>query len=62
VKVNIGGFDAVVNYAGAAPTLVAGAMQINAQVPAGILPGAAVPVVVTIGGVRSRTATISVTR
>ncbi|MCU1330242.1 MAG: repeat containing protein [Bryobacterales bacterium] len=62
VKVSIGGFDAVVNYAGAAPTLVAGAMQINAEIPAGITPGAAVPVIVTIGGVRSRTATIAVTR
>jgi len=60
--VSIGGIDAVVSYAGAVPTLVAGIMQINAQIPIGIPPGSAVPVVVTMGGVRSRTATIAVSQ
>lgn len=60
VKITIGGLDAVINYAGAAPTLVAGAMQINAVVPAGVPPGLDIPVVVTIGGNRSRPATIAV--
>jgi len=52
----------VVNYAGAAPTLVAGVMQINVQVPSGIAPGNSIPVVLTIGGVRSRQVTIAVTQ
>ncbi len=60
VSVTIGGFDAVVNYAGAAPTLVAGVMQINAQVPTGIAGGSAIPVVITVGGVRSRQVTIAI--
>ena len=62
VSVTIGGFSAVVNYAGAAPTLVAGLMQINVQVPSGIAPGNSIPVVLTIGGVRSRQVTIAVTQ
>ena len=62
VSVTIGGFSAVVNYAGAAPTLVAGVMQINVQVPSGIAPGNSIPVVLAIGGVRSRQVTIAVTQ
>ena len=62
VSVTIGGFSAVVNYAGAAPTLVAGLMQINVQVPSGIAPGNSIPVVLTNGGVRSRQVTIAVTQ
>jgi uncharacterized protein (TIGR03437 family) len=34
--VTIGGQPATVGYQGAAPGLVAGVMQINAQVPAGV--------------------------
>jgi uncharacterized protein (TIGR03437 family) len=34
VRVRIGGMDAEVTYAGAAPGLVAGAIQVNARVPA----------------------------
>jgi uncharacterized protein (TIGR03437 family) len=48
VSVMIGGQPAHVNYAAAAPDLVAGAMQINAIIPAGVGPGA-VPVKITIG-------------
>ena len=51
VKVQIGGVPAVFNYAGAVPTQVAGLMQINVQVPAGIQTGTAVPVQVQVGGV-----------
>lgn len=54
VSVTIGGQNATVNYAGGAPDLVFGAMQINAVVPESINPGAA-DVVVTIGGVASNT-------
>jgi uncharacterized protein (TIGR03437 family) len=53
VQVTIGGQPAKLLYAGDAPTL-AGVMQINVRVPAGIKPGGAVPVVVTIGGVNSQ--------
>jgi uncharacterized protein (TIGR03437 family) len=52
VTVTIGGQTADLLYAGTAPTL-AGVMQINVQVPTGIQPGSAVPVVVNIGGVNS---------
>jgi len=48
VKVTIGGKSAAVLYAGAAPGMVAGIMQINAKIPAGTAAGSA-PVVLTIG-------------
>jgi uncharacterized protein (TIGR03437 family) len=54
VTVTMGGIPCQTNYAGAAPGLVAGVMQINAQVPAGVTPGPSVPVVVTIGGVSTQ--------
>ncbi len=49
VSVTIGGIAAQVLYAGSAPGLVAGALQINVVVPTGVTPGPAVPVVLTIG-------------
>ncbi len=49
VQVRIGGRLAEVYYAGAAPQLVAGVLQINARVPTDIVPGAAVPVVLMAG-------------
>jgi uncharacterized protein (TIGR03437 family) len=49
VAVTIGGIAATVAYSGAAPSQIAGLTQINAQVPAGVTPGAKVPVIVTIG-------------
>jgi uncharacterized protein (TIGR03437 family) len=61
VSAQIGGLNAVVNYAGAAPELVAGVIQLNLQVPTGTIASGAVPVVITIGGVASQlTATIAV--
>jgi uncharacterized protein (TIGR03437 family) len=60
VSVLIGGQSAVVNYAGAAPTLVAGVMQLNVQVPTGIVTGPTVEVQVQIGGLTSQTVTIAV--
>ena len=59
VTVTIGGQAAAVSFAGLAPGF-AGVFQINAQVPAGVAPGDAVPVVLTQGGFRSNTATIAV--
>ncbi|MGO9255056.1 MAG: hypothetical protein ACLQU1_01950 [Bryobacteraceae bacterium] len=55
VTVTMGGLPCLVNYAGAAPSLISGAAQINAQVPAGVTPGPSVPLAVTIGGVSAQT-------
>jgi len=53
VTVMIGSQAAEVLYAGAAPELVAGVLQINVRIPAGTPPGLA-PVRVTVGGKFSR--------
>ena len=53
VSVTIGGLPCQLNYEGAAPGLVTGVLQINAQVPSGLTPGPAVPVQVRIGSVTS---------
>src|ERR1017187_8346627 len=47
--VTIGGVNAVVKYAGAAPGSVAGLTQINVEVPAALAPALALPVIVKIG-------------
>lgn len=57
--VNIGGLPAQVLFSGLAPGSV-GEYQINALVPAGSSKGAAVPVVIAIGGSTSNTVTIAV--
>ena len=49
VRVFVGGIEAVVTYAGAAPGLVAGVLQVNAQVPEEVQPGPEVPVVIRVG-------------
>jgi uncharacterized protein (TIGR03437 family) len=56
----IGGLPAAVNYSGLTPSAV-GLYQVNAQVPAGVVPGNAVPVVIAISGVSSNSVTIAVT-
>ncbi len=53
VTVSIGGLDAAVAYAGAAPGAVAGLMQVNATIPATVTAGA-VPVTITCGGAPSQ--------
>jgi len=53
VSVTIGGLPADVLYAGAAPTLVAGVMQVNARVPAGVTSGDNA-VTVTVGTASSQ--------
>lgn len=58
--VSIAGLTATVSYAGLAPDFV-GLYQVNAQVPAGATAGNQ-PVRLTINGVASNTATITVTR
>ena len=52
VTVAIGGVAAEVSYAGGAPGLIAGVMQVNVVVPAGV--SGTVPVVLTVGGVDSQ--------
>ncbi len=54
VTVTIGGQPATINAAQAAPGSVPGLLQINAVVPATATTGAAVPVIVNIGGVDSQ--------
>jgi uncharacterized protein (TIGR03437 family) len=49
VSVRIGGVDAEVIYAGAAPGLVSGVLQVNAKVRDGVQVGGAVPLVLTVG-------------
>jgi uncharacterized protein (TIGR03437 family) len=62
VKVTIGGQTASVNFAGGAPGTVAGVFQVNAQIPAGVTAGTAVPVVVQVGSSNSQpNVTITVT-
>jgi len=55
----IGGMAATVVYSGLTPGTV-GLYQVNAQVPAGVTPGNAVPVTINIGGAVSNTVTLAV--
>lgn len=54
VRAWIGGKEAEVRYAGAAPDLVAGVFQVNARIPSGIAAGDAVPVVIKVGEFESQ--------
>jgi trimeric autotransporter adhesin len=60
VTATIGGLPVTVQYAGAAPTLITGVVQVNLQVPLGVTGN--LPVVITIDGVQTPqpTATIAV--
>jgi endo-1,4-beta-xylanase len=59
--VTIGGQNADVQYAGAAPGLVAGVVQVNVVVSASAPSGAAVPVSFSVGGAPSQsTATVTI--
>lgn len=61
VTVTIGGVNAPVSYAGGAPGEVAGVMQINAQIPAGV-GGSAAPIMLRVGNAQSQSgATLAVT-
>jgi uncharacterized protein (TIGR03437 family) len=51
VQVQIGGIDAPVQFAGASPQSIFGLVQFNATVPLGVTPGAAVSLMVRVGGV-----------
>jgi uncharacterized protein (TIGR03437 family) len=54
VQVFIGGVQADVLYAGPAPGTVAGVVQVNARIPAGIAPSSTVPLVLRVGGAGSQ--------
>jgi uncharacterized protein (TIGR03437 family) len=58
VTVQIGGVAAEVQYAGPAPALINGVVQVNARIPMGVRGNA--PVIVTIGGVSSPAVTVAV--
>jgi uncharacterized protein (TIGR03437 family) len=59
VTVLIGGVEAVVEYAGAAPQLTSGMLQVNARVPASLAAGT-YNVVLRINDVESRPVTLVV--
>ena len=55
VSVTIGGLTVDnLQYVGGAPGEVAGLLQINVQVPSGVTPGSAAPVVIQVGGATSQ--------
>ncbi|HTQ53939.1 MAG TPA: hypothetical protein VMI94_05720 [Bryobacteraceae bacterium] len=54
VTVTIDGINCPVSYSGAAPGLVAGVAQINAQVPQNVRPGSDVPLQVVVGTAASQ--------
>lgn len=56
VSVMIGGVNAGVEYAGGAPGLVAGVMQINVRIPASAPTGDAIPIQLHIGSASSQAA------
>ena len=59
VSVSIGGVEARVEFAGAAPNIVMGVVQINVRVPMGVVSGN-LPVVLTVGSASSPAVTIAV--
>ena len=59
VTVSIGGIQVTPTFAGLSPGYV-GLYQVNVQVPSGVEPGDAVPLVITQGGVNSNTVTVAV--
>jgi uncharacterized protein (TIGR03437 family) len=49
VTATVGGLPAMIKYAGPAPSLIAGATQVNLVIPSGVSPGLAVPVSIQVG-------------
>jgi uncharacterized protein (TIGR03437 family) len=54
VTASVGGLPAPVQYAGGAPGLVAGVLQVNVQIPQGVPPGSSVPIIINVGGQSSQ--------
>ena len=55
ITATVGGFDADIAYAGPAPGLVNGVLQVNLTVPKSLSPGI-YPIVLTVGGARTQDA------
>jgi uncharacterized protein (TIGR03437 family) len=55
VNVTIGGLPAATQYVGGPPGLIAGLLQINAVIPAGVQTGNTVPVALQAGNVSGQT-------
>jgi uncharacterized protein (TIGR03437 family) len=53
VSVKIGGQDAEVLYAGAAPGLISGLLQVNLRIPQNTVSGFSVPIVLSVGEINS---------
>jgi uncharacterized protein (TIGR03437 family) len=60
VSATIGGVDAPVAFAGQAPGLIAGATQVNLQIPQTTPVGATVPIIVYAAGYASESVTVAV--
>lgn len=60
VSVSIGGTNAIVLYAGSAPTLESGYFQINVALPSGLQASSALNLLVTVGGSSSAVVPISI--
>jgi uncharacterized protein (TIGR03437 family) len=58
VSVQIGGLTSNVLYAGSAPGLISGLIQVNALVPDGVVSGPSVPVLLTVGTAASQSGII----
>jgi uncharacterized protein (TIGR03437 family) len=60
VTASIAGIAAEVTYAGAAPGLIAGVVQVNLRVPDAVAPSLAAPVTLTIGHVATPGVTVAI--
>ena len=60
VTASIGGIPADVTYAGAAPGLIAGVVQVNLRIPDGVASNLAAPVSLTIGQVTASNVTVAI--
>jgi uncharacterized protein (TIGR03437 family) len=60
VSVQIDYVDSEILYAGAAPGLISGVVQVNCRVPTGVKPGNSLPVLLTVGDVTSEPVTVAI--
>jgi len=60
VSVQIGGVTANILYAGAAPGLISGVLQVNCRIPVEIRAGNSIPVVLSVGAAASPPVTVAV--
>jgi uncharacterized protein (TIGR03437 family) len=59
VSATVAGLHAQVFYAGVAPGLLDGMMQINVQIPSAVSPGTSVQVIVRVGETDSNIVTVA---